>query len=55
MAGMDANKLFEMALGEGKGWRVVRSEINVPGRQLRLWLDSAAGSQFACPQCGELH
>jgi transposase len=25
----------------------------VPGRQLRLWLDFAAGSQFVCPQCGE--
>jgi transposase len=53
MAGMDANKLFEMALGVGNGWRVVKSEMNVPGRQLRLWLDFAAGSQFACPKCGE--
>jgi transposase len=53
MAGMDANKLFEMALGVGNGWRVVKSEMNVPGRQLQLWLDFAAGSQFACPQCGE--
>jgi hypothetical protein len=27
---MDANKLFEMALGVDNGWRVVRSEMNVP-------------------------
>jgi len=26
---MDANKLFEMALGAGKGWRVVKSEMDV--------------------------
>jgi hypothetical protein len=50
---MDANKLFEMAPGVGGGCLVVRSEMNVPGRPLQLWLDFAAGSQFACPQCRE--
>ena len=50
---MDANKLFEMALGLGSGWKVVNSEMDVAGRQLKLWLDFAAGSQFACPSCGE--
>lgn len=29
MEGMDANKLFEMALGAGNGWRVVKSEMDV--------------------------
>ena len=52
MEGMEANKLFEMALGAGNGWRVVKREMNVAGRQLQLWLDFAAGSQFACPRCG---
>jgi hypothetical protein len=36
--GMDANKLFEMALVLGKGWRVVKSEMDVAGRQLQLRL-----------------
>lgn len=53
MAGTDANKLFEKALGVGNGWRVVNSEMDVKGRKLRLWLDFASGSHFDCPQCGE--
>ena len=53
MEGMNANKLFEMALGVGNGWRVSKSEMDVAGRQLQLWLDFATGSQFACPRCGE--
>jgi transposase len=52
-AGMDANKLFEMALGLGNGWKVVKSEMDVTDRELKIWLDFAPGSQFACPQCGE--
>ena len=50
---MNANTLFEMALGLGSGWKVVNSEMDVAGRQLTLWLDFEAGSQFACPSCGE--
>lgn len=50
---MDANVLFGMALGLGSGWKVVNSEMDVAGRQLKLWLDFEAGSQFACPNCGE--
>jgi len=49
---MDANILFGQALGLDKGWKVVKSEMDVTGRQLRLWLDFEAGSPFACPQCG---
>jgi transposase len=52
-AGMDANKLFEMALGLGSGWKVVKSEMDVGTRQLKIWLDFGAGSQFECPECGE--
>ena len=50
---MDANVLFSKALGLGSGWKVVKSEMDVGGRELKLWLDFELGSQFACPQCGE--
>ena len=50
---MDANVLFGMALGLGSGWKVVKSEMDVAGRQLKLWLDFEPGSQFARPVCGE--
>lgn len=50
---MDANKLFEMALGLGSGWKVVKSEMDVATRQLKIWLDFEVGSQFECPECGE--
>jgi transposase len=53
MAEMDANNLFGMALGLGNGWKVAKSEMDVERRQLRLWLDFATGSQFACSECGE--
>lgn len=32
---MDANKLFEMAMGAGNGWRVVEGEMDVQGRRAR--------------------
>ncbi|HEY5813202.1 MAG TPA: hypothetical protein VIT23_11195, partial [Terrimicrobiaceae bacterium] len=47
---MDANVLFSKALGLGSGWKVVKSEMDVAGRELKLWLDFEPGSQFACPQ-----
>jgi len=50
---MDANVLFGKVLGLGDGWKVVKSEMDVDGRQLKLWLDFESGSYFACPQCGE--
>ena len=50
---MDANVLFGMALGLGSGWKVEKSEMDVAGRQLKLWLDFEPGSHFACPSCGE--
>lgn len=50
---MNANKLFEMALGLGGGWKVVKSELEAGSRQLRIWLDFEAGARFPCPECGE--
>ena len=47
-AGMDANVLFGKALGLGSGWKVVKSEMDVAGRELKIWLDFESGSQFAC-------
>ena len=48
---MDANVLFGKALGLGSGWKVVKSEMDVAGRELKIWLDFESGSQFACPRC----
>jgi transposase len=50
---MDANVLFGMALGLGSGWKVDKSEMDIAGRQLKLWLDFEGGSHFACPSCGQ--
>ena len=41
----------EKPLGLGSGWKVVKSEMDVAGRELKIWLDFEAGSQFACPRC----
>ena len=51
---MDANTLFSQALGLGGQWNVIKSEMDVPQRQLRLELDFPAGTKFACPRCGQL-
>ena len=39
---MDANTLFGQALGFGAQWNVVKSEMDMPQRQLRLELDFPA-------------
>ena len=52
-AGMDANVLFGKALGLGSGWKVIKSEMDVAGQELKIWLDFESGSQFACPRCGK--
>ena len=51
---MNANTLFSQALGLGAQWNVVKSEMDVAQRQLRLELDFPAGTKFACPRCGQL-
>lgn len=50
---MDANKLFEIALGLGSGWKVENSEIEMDASTLKLWLRFQPGSLFSCPTCGE--
>lgn len=50
---MQENILFGKALGLGNGWKVIKSEMDVAGQQLKLWLDFETGSYFACPKCGE--
>jgi len=49
---MDSNVLFTKALGLGPGWKVVASEMDVAGRELRLRLDFERGAHFACAECG---
>jgi len=48
---MNANALFEQALGLGSGWKVVESKIDVETKRLDLRLDFTPGSQFPCPKC----
>jgi len=50
---MDAHVLFGQALGLENGWKVVKSEMAVEQRQLRLWLDFESGLHFPCPECGQ--
>ncbi|MGC1481648.1 MAG: ISL3 family transposase [Chthoniobacterales bacterium] len=50
---MDANVLFGQALGLDGGWKVVKSEMDAPGRELKLKLDFEAGRRFGCPRCRE--
>ena len=51
---MNANTLFSQALGLGAQCKVVKSETDVPERQLRLELDFPAGTRFAFPRWGQL-
>ena len=46
---MDELGLFTVALGLGGPWRVVRTEFDVEGTQLDLYLDFERGARFACP------
>jgi transposase len=46
---MDELGLFTAALGLGGPWRVVRTEFDVEGTQLDLYLDFERGARFACP------
>ncbi len=45
-------ELFRVALGLAEPWVVSKIEFSQQQRQLELWLDFAAGSRFACPECG---
>jgi transposase len=41
--------LFTAVLGLSRPWRVVRTEFDVEGTQLELYLDFERGARFACP------
>jgi transposase len=46
---MDELGLFTAALGLSGPWRVVRTEFDIEGTQLDLYLDFERGARFACP------
>jgi len=46
---MDELGLFTAALGLSGPWRVVRTEFDVEGTRLDLYLDFERGARFACP------
>lgn len=47
------SELFAVALGLREPWTVGRIEFSEGDQQLELWLEFAAGSRFACPECGQ--
>ena len=52
---MRANQLFQTALQlEESPWRVVRTDFSGQPPALEIGLEFVRGSQFHCPQCGEL-
>jgi predicted RNA-binding Zn-ribbon protein involved in translation (DUF1610 family) len=51
---MDATTLFSQTLGLGGQWKVIKCEMDVQQRQLRLELNCPAGTKFGCPRCGEI-
>jgi hypothetical protein len=55
LAGIDSNVLFGKALGLGSGWKVVKSEMDVAGRELKIWLDFEPGPHFVLPAMRKVH
>lgn len=52
---MTPDELFEAALQlKGTGWRVARSDFSGKPPVLEIELEFNRGSQFHCPQCGQL-
>ena len=52
---MTPNQLFQAALQlEGSPWRVVHTDFSGQPPALEIGLEFVRGSQFHCPQCGEL-
>src|SRR6266478_6098164 len=52
---MTPNQLFQAALQlERSPWRVVRTDFSGQPPALEIGLEFVRGSQFHCPQCGEL-
>jgi len=48
-SGLDELGLFTAALGLTAPWRVARTEFDVEGARLDLYLDFGRGAQFPCP------
>jgi transposase len=52
---MTPDELFEAALQlNGTPWRVARSDFSGKPPVLELELEFSRGSEFRCPQCGQL-
>jgi hypothetical protein len=52
---MTPNELFQAALQlSGTPWQVVRSDFSGQPPILEIELEFNRGSQFRCPQCGQL-
>jgi transposase len=52
---MTPNELFQAALQlSGSPWQVVRSDFSGQSPILEIELQFSRGSQFHCPQCGQL-
>ena len=50
---MKETKLFELALGMSKPWKVVNVEFDGEKKRLDIYLDFSKGSRFSCSDCGE--
>lgn len=50
---MDANALFNMALGLSSPWEVKELVFTAESRRLDIRIDFPRGSSFPCPECGE--
>ena len=49
---MRDTNLLGLALGLTPPWTVTRSDFDAEARRLDIRIDFAAGSRFACPECG---
>lgn len=48
---MQDRDLYQRILGLTSPWSVARVELNVASRQVDLWVEHAAGVEWACPRC----
>lgn len=51
---MDVTTLSRQTLGFGAQLNLVKSELDMPQRELRSEIDFPAGTKFACPRWGKL-
>ena len=52
---MDSTELYRQLLGVTSPWTVERVEMSVHDVRVDVYLAHAAGSRFACPECGGEH